>query len=168
MKIYSKFFLFLFCNILILVYSTKKFNLNIEYLLSDDKEILELELYNTPKNPIYDFGEDIFYIGKIESIENFPVSKLVNYNETEFNEEKKKRKEEKEYYYGKRRKENEKYIENEEEKEKEKEKKKENETPIKNEIKNEERNIKNRMDNFFDEDFFEDPFFTFFYNGYNP
>ena len=164
MKIYSKFFLLLFCNILILVYSTKKFNLNIEYLLSDDKEILELELYNTPKNPIYDFGEDIFYTGKIESIENFPVSKLVNYNETQFNEEKKKRKEEKEYYYGKRRKENEKYIENEEEKEKEKEKKKENETPIKNE----ERNIKNRMDNFFDEDFFEDPFFTFFYNGYNP
>ena len=161
----SKSFLLLFFNIIITSYS-KKYTLNIEYLLSDDKEVFEVELYNRPKNPLFDFGEDIFYSGKIESMENFPVSKLVNYNETEFWEEKMNKKEKKEKKYEKKRTQNEKYKEKKMEKESPKEEEKEEKEKKIDEKNND---IKNQIDtdNSY-EDFIEDPFFTFFYNAYDP
>ena len=79
-----EFYFLLFLQIFCLAYTKPKYNLNFEYLLSDEKLIFDLELYNKPKNSILDYGEDIFYSGKIESIEKFPLSKLVNFNKTEF------------------------------------------------------------------------------------
>ena len=55
------------------------YRLVFEYLYSDEKDIFEIELYSRPKTPSLDFGEEIFYSGTIEKIENFPINKLVNF-----------------------------------------------------------------------------------------
>ena len=55
------------------------YRLVFEYLYSDEKDTFEIELYNRPKTPSLDFGEEIFYSGTIEKIENFPINKLVNF-----------------------------------------------------------------------------------------
>ena len=94
MKLHSKLFLFLILQILFLSFSRLKYNLNFEYLFSDEKEIFEIELLSKPKNILYDFGEDIFYSGNIDTIEKYPISKLVNFNKTKFLERKNKKEEE--------------------------------------------------------------------------
>ena len=76
--------LFLILQSFTLSTSSSKYRLTFEYLLSDEKDKFEIELYNKPKNYPIDFGEDIFYSGKIEQIEKYPTSKLVNFNATEF------------------------------------------------------------------------------------
>ena len=76
--------LFLILQTFILPISSSKYSLTIEYLLSDEKDKFEIELFNKPKNNPIDYGEDIFYSGKIEQIEKYPTSKLVNFNATEF------------------------------------------------------------------------------------
>ena len=78
-------------QIITLTISSEKYNLKFEYLTSENTLIYELELFNRPKNALFDYGEDIFYSGKIESIENYPISKLVNFNKTELEEKIQKR-----------------------------------------------------------------------------
>jgi len=92
--------LFIVFNSFNLFFSEKlDYQLVFEYLYSDEKDIFDLELYNRPKTASLDFGDDIFYSGTIEKIENFPVSKLVNFSKEDFyksnkNEEKGKIKKE--------------------------------------------------------------------------
>ena len=69
------------------------YRLVFEYLYSDEKDIFEIELYNRPKTSSLDFGEEIFYSGTIEKIENFPINKLVNFTKEDFNKNKNKEKE---------------------------------------------------------------------------
>lgn len=76
--------LFLILQTLTLSISLPKYSLTFEYLLSDEKDKFEIELFNIPKNYPIDYGEDIFYSGKIEQIEKYPKSKLINFNATEF------------------------------------------------------------------------------------
>ena len=79
----------------------KKLNYHLvfEYLYSDEKDTFELDLFNRPKIPSLDFGEEIFYSGQIERIENYPVNKLINFTKDDF--KKNKEKEEKKYTKGK-------------------------------------------------------------------
>ena len=92
--------LFIVFNSFNLFFSEKlDYQIVFEYLYSDEKDIFDLELYNRPKTASLDFGDDIFYSGTIEKIENFPVSKLVNFSKEDFyksnkNEEKGKIKKE--------------------------------------------------------------------------
>ena len=92
--------LFIVFNSFNLFFSEKlDYQMVFEYLYSDEKDIFDLELYNRPKTASLDFGDDIFYSGTIEKIENFPVSKLVNFSKEDFyksnkNEEKGKIKKE--------------------------------------------------------------------------
>ena len=86
MKNHSLLLLFLILQIITLTISDEKYNLKFEYLTSENTLIYELELFNRPKNSLFDYGEEIFYSGKIESIENYPISKLVNFNKTELEE----------------------------------------------------------------------------------
>ena len=78
----------------------QKYNLYFEYLLSDEKDIFKIELYNMPENNLLDFGEDIFSSGQIESIDKYPIAKLINFNKTEFMMEQKKKEEE--FFFGKK------------------------------------------------------------------
>ena len=66
------------------------YRLIFEYLYSDEKDIYEIELYSRPKTTSLDFGDDIFYSGQIEKIENFPVSKLINFTKEDFSKNNKK------------------------------------------------------------------------------
>ena len=66
------------------------YRLVFEYLYSDEKDIYEIELYSRPKATSLDFGDDIFYSGQIEKIENFPVSKLINFTKEDFSKNNKK------------------------------------------------------------------------------
>lgn len=77
-------FLFILINSFNLFFSEKlNYQLVIEYLYSDIKEIYDLELFSRPKTNELDFGDDIFYSGKIEKIENFPINKLINFTKEE-------------------------------------------------------------------------------------
>ena len=77
-------FLFILINSFNLFFSEKlNYQLVIEYLYSDIKEIYDLELFSRPKTNELDFGDDIFYSGKIEKIENFPINKLINFTREE-------------------------------------------------------------------------------------
>ena len=84
--------------ILFIVFNVFNFSISIkldyrlvfEYLYSDEKDIFEIELYNRPKTPSLDFGEEIFYSGTIEKIENFPINKLVNFTKEDLIKNKKK------------------------------------------------------------------------------
>ena len=80
-------FLFLIFQILTLIYSSPEYSITFEYLLSDEKDQFKVELFNKPKNSLFDYGEDIFYSGKLETIEKFPTSRLINFNKTEFEKE---------------------------------------------------------------------------------
>ena len=83
--------LFIVFNSFNLFFSEKlDYQLVFEYLYSDEKDIFELDLYNRPKTNSLDFGDDIFYSGTIEKIENFPVSKLVNFSKEDFYKNNKK------------------------------------------------------------------------------
>ena len=84
MKSNSILILFIILQTFTFSISSSKYRLTFEYLLSDEKDKFEIELYNKPKNYPIDYGEDIFYSGKIEQIEKYPTSKLVNFNATEF------------------------------------------------------------------------------------
>ena len=173
-----EFYFLLFLQIFCLAYPKTKYNLNFEYLLSDEKLIFELELYNKPKNSILDYGEDIFYSGKIESIEKYPLSKLVNFNKTEFmnkvnekdKENNRKKEEQKDqilYDNLKQKKEMNKQKKKEEkkyEKQNESEKSSDN---VKNENNSyEKKNQYYSLDKF--QDIIEDPFLRMFFNDYYP
>ena len=83
--------LFIVLNSFNLFFSEKlDYQIVFEYLYSDEKDIFDLELYNRPKTNSLDFGDDIFYSGTIEKIENFPVSKLVNFSKDDFYKNNKK------------------------------------------------------------------------------
>ena len=83
--------LFIVLNSFNLFFSEKlDYQIVFEYLYSDEKDIFDLELYNRPKTNSLDFGDDIFYSGTIEKIENFPVSKLVNFSKEDFYKNNKK------------------------------------------------------------------------------
>jgi hypothetical protein len=72
--------LFIIINSFNIFFSEKlNYQLVFEYLYSDIKDIYELELFSRPKTSGLDFGDDIFYSGQIEKIENFPINKLVNF-----------------------------------------------------------------------------------------
>ena len=76
--------LFIIINSFDIFFSEKlNYQLVFEYLYSDIKDIYELELFSRPKTNGLDFGDDIFYSGKIEKIENFPINKLVNFTREE-------------------------------------------------------------------------------------
>ena len=76
--------LFIIINSFDIFFSEKlNYQLVFEYLYSDIKDIYELELFSRPKTSGLDFGDDIFYSGKIEKIENFPINKLVNFTREE-------------------------------------------------------------------------------------
>ena len=172
--------LILFLQILSLFLAKQQYILNFEYLLSDEKEKFNIELFNKPKNIFYDYGENIFYSGEIETIEKFPISKLINFNKTEFLKQiqAKEAKEEEDYFYKTRKAK----YENKEEK-KENIVKPKNEINEKNQeenknyekkniyVKNDENNTNknnnrnNNLDYF--EDILEDPFIKFFFNDYD-
>ena len=79
------FILFIAFNSLNFAFQKKQnYNLVFEYLYSDEKDIFEMELFNRPKDSSLDFGNDIFYSGPIEKIENFAISKLVNFTKEDF------------------------------------------------------------------------------------
>ena len=79
------FILFIAFNSLNYAFQKKQsYNLVFEYLYSDEKDIFEMELFNRPKDSSLDFGNDIFYSGPIEKIENFAISKLVNFTKEDF------------------------------------------------------------------------------------
>ena len=147
MKFISILFLLLFSQTIFLSFAQPKYNLYFEYLLSDEKEIFEIELYNKPQNNLLDFGEDIFYSGQIESIDKYPIAKLINFNKTEFMMEQKKKEEE--FFFGKKKGKN-------EGNERKRMEKKEN-------YQSENKKIQEN-----EESLFEDPFFRFFYNDYDP
>ena len=82
--------LFVLLNSLDLSFSKAlKYQIVFEYLYSDMKDSFDIELYNRPKTPVLDFGEEIFYSGNIEKIENFPIDKLVNFTKEDFDKNKK-------------------------------------------------------------------------------
>ncbi len=83
-------FLVLFIQNITLMLSSEKYKIKFEYLYSDETEIYDLELFNKPKNPF--LNEDIFYSGKIETLNNNPVptTKIINFNKTEYNKDKDK------------------------------------------------------------------------------
>ena len=168
-------FLILFLQILSISLAKQDYVLNFEYLLSDEKEIFNIDLFNKPKNIFYDYGENIFYSGEIESIEKYPVSKLINFNKTDFLKQI-QAKEEEDFFYKVRK---DKY-ENEEKKEKKEkiEKKEKNEEKKMEENKRyekKEKNVKNNDNDLnknnyrnndleFLDDFIDDPFIKFFFN----
>ena len=89
-------FLFLIFNSINLFYLKElDYKIIFEYLYSDEKDSFELELYNRPKINSLDFGDDIFYSGPIEKIENYPVSKLINFTKEDFYKNNKKEEREK-------------------------------------------------------------------------
>ena len=71
-------------EILSQLFANQNYILDFEYLLSDEKDEFNIELFNEPKNFLYDYGANIYYLGKLETIEKFPVSKLINFNKSEF------------------------------------------------------------------------------------
>ena len=79
------FFLLIVFNSFNFFFSKKlDYQLVFEYLYSDEKDIFDLELYNRPKSNLLDCGDDIFYSGNIEKIEDFPISNLVNFTKEDF------------------------------------------------------------------------------------
>ena len=165
MKLPSKLFFFLIVQIIFLSFSKLKYNLNFEYLFSDEKEIFEVDLFSKPKNILYDYGENIFYSGQIETIEKYSISKLVNFNKTKFLERKNKKEEE--FFNGNMRNKNELY------KEKKTEKKEKYENGInQNEEQNIDRKInENKNKNYNSNNYQnikEDPFLNIFYNDFDP
>ena len=79
------FFLLIVFNSFNIFFSKKlEYQLVFEYLYSDEKDIFDLELYNRPKSNLLDLGDDIFYSGNIEKIEDFPISNLVNFTKEDF------------------------------------------------------------------------------------
>ena len=168
---------FEFCFLLILeiislVYPKPKYNLNFEYLLSDEKIIFEIELFNKPKNCLLDYGEDIFYSGKLETIEKYPISKLVNFNKTEFMNKLHKKEivenKDDEIYYDNSR--SQKVIKEQNKKEENIYEKFKGKDKSSDEVKNEntyEKKVKYyNLDTF--QDIIEDPFVRMFFNDYYP
>ena len=177
-------FLILFLQILSISLAKQDYVLNFEYLLSDEKEIFNIELFNKPKNIVYDYGENIFYSGEIKSIEKFPVSKLININKTDFLKQIQAKKDEDFFYKVRKDK-----SQNEEKKEKKDEKKEKNEKNEKNEEKKteeqkryekKEKKVKNndndndlnqnnykKNDFEFFEDIINDPLIKFIFNDYD-
>lgn len=154
-------FLLIIFNSFNIFFSEKlNYQLVFEYLYSDTKDIYNLELFSRPKTNGLDFGDDIFYSGKIEKIENFPINKLINF--TKEDEKKKILKKDiipkKESTFDKLKKVNEKYIKEDNIKEKK-------EKTIKNEQK--QRYQRNDFD-LFDSFFFDEPFIRMIFdNDYN-
>ena len=154
-------FLLIIFNSFNIFFSEKlNYQLVFEYLYSDTKDIYNLELFSRPKTNGLDFGDDIFYSGKIEKIENFPINKLINF--TKEDEKKKILKKDiipkKESTFDKLKKANEKYIKEDNIKEKK-------EKTIKNEQK--QRYQRNDFD-LFDSFFFDEPFIRMIFdNDYN-
>ena len=148
--------LFLILQIFTLSISSSKYSLTFEYLLSDEKDKFEIELFNKPKNNPIDNDEDIFYSGKIEQIEKYPTSKLVDFNATEF--EKKIRRKNMPIYEGFSNLFND--VEKDDKKTEEKYEKKEVKTPETKE-KEEKKQSPYRT-------IYEDPFARIFSNDYSP
>ena len=154
-------FLLIIFNSFNIFFSEKlNYQLVFEYLYSDTKDIYNLELFSRPKTNGLDFGDDIFYSGKIEKIENFPINKLINF--TKEDEKKKILKKDiipkEESTFDKLKKVNEKYIKEDNIKEKK-------EKTIKNEQK--QRYQRNDFD-LFDSFFFDEPFIRMIFdNDYN-
>ena len=158
------FILFIALNSLNFSFSKKlNYNLVFEYLYSDEKDSFEIELYNRPKDSSLDFGNDIFYSGPIERIENFPINKLINFTKDDiFKNKNKENKEDKK-------------IDNEEQKEKKVENVKEKEKKLDNENIEENKNQNNddkRKSEFseneydiFDEIFFGEPLIRRIFNN---
>jgi hypothetical protein len=152
--------LFLILQTFTLSISSSKYSLTFEYLLSDEKDKFEIELFNKPKNYPVDYGEDIFYSGKIEQIEKYPTSKLVNFNATEF--EKKIRRKNNPIFEGFSNMFDD--LEKEDKKAEERYEKKEVKKPeAKKEEKKEEKNRQTPYRNIY-----EDPFEKIFSNEYSP
>ena len=148
--------LFLILQTFTLSKSSSNYSLTFEYLLSDEKDKFEIELFNKPKNYPIDYGEDIFYSGKIEQIEKYPTSKLVNFNATEF-EKKIRRKNNPILEFSN-------MFNDLEKEDKKNEEKYEKEEVKKSEIKKEE----NKRQNPYRRNIYIDPFERIFGNDYTP
>ena len=142
---------------------TLNYRLVFEYLYSDEKDIFDIELYNRPKIPSLDFGEDIFYSGTIEKIENFPINKLINFTKEDFAKNNNKKENEK-ISHKKGKKKNEEKFNKEEEK-----KNDENYNNKKEEIQNPEEKISQEYSeseyDIYDNLFFEEPFIRMIFNN---
>ena len=150
-----------FLEILSQLFANQNYILDFEYLLSDEKDEFNIELFNEPKNFLYDYGANIYYSGKLETIEKFPVSKLINFNKSEFMGQIRKKEVEDLYENKKTR------IEtNKETKQEKKEKYEKKEENKKNENDLNKENFRNDNLEIF-QDIIEDPFIEMFFNDYN-
>ena len=149
------------------IFKSEKLNYQLvfEYLYSDIKDIFDLELFSRPKTNGLDFGDDIFYSGKIEKIENFPINKLVNYTKEDLNKNikekekqknlRKDKKQNEENIFDKLKKINEEYLKEE--------KTKQNKEETNNERKQRHHNFE--FDNLFDDFFFDEPFIRMIFDN---